>query len=151
MHSQLLLEHVTLARATPGSYPALHVHCCSEILASTEFLLGLQLRQLAAELAPTVAEYFPCAQSRQFLLVLEGDAKEYLPGPQEMQTVAASVDEYFPCAQLRQLVSEMACDSMEYLPCPQGIQLVSELAVNVVEYFPAPQGTQPSGVPENSL
>ena len=147
MHSQLLLEHATLARATPGSYPALHVHCCSEILASTEFLFRLQSRQLAAEVAATVVEYFPCTQSRH----VEEDAKEYLPGPHEMQTVAPNVDEYCPCAQFTQLVSEVACDVMEYLPCPQEIQLVSEMAANVVEYFPASQGTQPSGVPDNSL
>jgi len=71
--------------------------------------------------------------------VLEGNAKEYLPWPHEMQTEAPNVEEYFPCAQFTQLVSEMACGIVENLPCPQEIQLVSEMAAKVVEYFPTAQ------------
>jgi len=72
-----------------------------------------------------MAEFVPCAQSKQ--LVCE---------------IAAKVVDYFPSAQFRQILE---ADTSKYVPSTQLRQVVCELAAKVVEYFPALHPTQPTG------
>jgi hypothetical protein len=86
-----------------------------------------------AEVAPTIEENFPEAQSVQTEVV----ADEYLPASQSIQ-LEFSLTEYFPATQLE----HVDAPGVEDFPKKHGMQTMSDVPLVTVEFLEAAQFKQ---------
>ena len=138
-------------------YPALHTHAATDVLALGELEFAVHVRQVDSSVAPTVAEYFPAAQSVHAalpvpILYLPAAHGEHTPplGPVyptlqvQAATAVLGLGELLLLGHAEQVVATVAPAVVEYVAVAQLVHCALPVAIL---YVPAAHGehTPPSG------